>query len=700
MTRLLLSLFSVLFLSWCAGTEAEGTSGPPAPVPYVKIPDPPDDAERHIVVNAEDRGPVWLLTGFLGGWEPGITFDLLARVKTRHIRTEIWPFWSPVSISFSGPREGRKEWGDYRDSPEMLGQYLETMLHLRDTGMTWQLGLFHNGPFYGRMSITGEAALKDYYDHIHTIVKYARDMGLPADYWEVTNEPPSSQNTAGNVGGYAFRGTWEEYLAFWDTNYDAIRAAYPEAKIVGPSFGGSDSSEIEPFLAHCRDMGQRLDVLSWHNNCFRRGPNGSYRDEVDYVQKNINETRDLVTTKFPMVGVKEYHLDEWGYYLPQTGMGAQIAYFYYMDLAGLDRAAKTGPPYMMSATRISPDTPRAFYWAWVDYARQDGGVRLVTETNDRCFVGLASRHNDEKIVRAVVARAKRQAMADPAEAAPDWEWGDLPPAKPPVKAKIDFQGLPLSGQAEVTILRLPPGSGPLYEDDLDGITTTKIMDVADGKLSIELADVVEDNAFSIVIGPKGTHDKDKAEAARWVKAQPAPESAKSERGLHKEATQKAEAAAKEGVIRVNCGSALAYTDPEGHGWFADREYAEGGFGYVGGGTVHRGPIAIEGTDNPEIYRSELWGQKSYHITVPNGKYLVRLHWAETYGLGPGGRTFDVVVEGETVLKDFDATREAGGLKKAVVREFEVAVPDGVLDIEFPHKEDVTPMINAIEVIGN
>ena len=90
--------------------------------------------------------------------------------------------------------------------------------------------------------------------------------------------------------------------------------------------------------------------------------------------------------------------------------------------------------------------------------------------------------------------------------------------------------------------------------------------------------------------------------------------------------------------------------------------------------------------------------KSYHITLANGEYLLRLHWAETYGLGPGGRTFDLVVEGKTALKDFDAAREATGVKKAAVKEIEVTVTDGLLDIEFPHKKGVTPMINGIEVI--
>ena len=677
----------------------EGASGPPAPVPYKPIADPPDDAERRIVVTAQDRGPVWLLTGFLHGWEPGITFERLARVKTKHLRTGIWPFWYPRSLAPGG----KEQWSDYRDSPVVLGEYLQTMLRMREQGMTWQVLLHYKGRYSGWLSIIndGGEALKGYSDHIYTLVKYARMMGLPVDYWEVTNEPAHPYNTEENPGGY-FKHSWQDFLTFWDTNYDAIRAADPTAKIVGPSFGGAGEGDMvtsmDAFLSHCRDKGQKVDALSWHINCVYKGSNGEYWDEVDCVHRQIENVRKLVENKFPMVRVETYHLDEWGYYLEYTGLGAQIAYLYYMDLAGLDRAAKTGPPYMMSATRISPETPRAADWAWVEYAKQDGGLRLVTETNDRCFVALASRHDEEQIMRALVGRAKHQSLAAPPEAAPNWKWGDDPPAKPPVTATIDFAGLPIAGQAEVSILRLPPGTGPLYEDELDGLTTTQMMNVTGGGLTIKLEDIAENTVFSIIIGPEGTYEKEKAEAQRWAEPAGEEEGQLSERELHHQGTQKAKQAAAAGAIRIACGAALAFTDPAGNGWFADREYSEGEFGYLGGGTVDRGPIPIAGTDNPQLYRTELWGMKGYRITVPDGKYRLRLHWAETYGLAAGGRTCDVAVEGKIVLKDFDAAREAGGLNKAVVRELDVEVTDGVLDITFPHAEEVTPMINGIEVI--
>ena len=168
-----------------------------------------------------------------------------------------------------------------------------------------------------------------------------------------------------------------------------------------------------------------------------------------------------------------------------------------------------------------------------------------------------------------------------------------------------------------------------------------------------------------------------------------------ERKSHKEATALAAEAADKGITRINCGIELAYTDPQSNGWFADGTYEGGGFGNIDGRMVHRGPIEITGTDNSEIYRSELWGQKSCHITLPNGTYLVRLHWAETYG---ANRKFDVTIEGKALLKDFNPLGEAGAKNKAFFREFTIDVADGVLDIEFPCEKGGPPMINGIEVI--
>ena len=247
----------------CAGISGGEATGPPKPVPCREIPDLADDVERHIVVKSEDRGPVWLLTGFLHGFHPDIPYETIAALKPRHWRGG-WPFWS-------GPYKAGGERG-----PVYYAQYLDTRLRLRqETGLTWKLLLaFKPGWRPKGAGRVPWAEREAYGEHIRTLVKYCEHMGIPVDYWEVWNEAPPGPYE-GAVRQHFWSGTWAEWLGAWDTTCEAIREVAPEAMIVGPSYGFADVKTIEPFLAHCKERGQRLDVLDWHDNgCYRAGPKG------------------------------------------------------------------------------------------------------------------------------------------------------------------------------------------------------------------------------------------------------------------------------------------------------------------------------------------------------------------------------------------------------------------------------------------
>jgi len=156
------------------------------------------------------------------------------------------------------------------------------------------------------------------------------------------------------------------------------------------------------------------------------------------------------------------------------------------------------------------------------------------------------------------------------------------------------------------------------------------------------------------------------------------------------------------ALRVNAGATNPYTDKAGHAWQPDKSYAQGnGFGFVGGDTVDRGSdVKIEGTEDPAIYQTERYMMDSFVAEVPNGKYTVRLHFAETYDdiTFDGPRVFDVKVQGAEAVKDLDIAK-AVGLKKALVKEVKsVEVSDGILKIQFVSRQQ-NPAINGIEILG-
>ncbi len=91
---------------------------------------------------------------------------------------------------------------------------------------------------------------------------------------------------------------------------------------------------------------------------------------------------------------------------------------------------------------------------------------------------------------------------------------------------------------------------------------------------------------------------------------------------------------------------------------------------------------------------------SYKFTVPNGKYTVRLHFAETFEgiMGPGERVFSVSVQGHEVLKDLDLFKTAGPLKPLVKEYRGVSVENGQLVIGFtPDIEN--PQVCGVEILA-
>lgn len=149
-------------------------------------------------------------------------------------------------------------------------------------------------------------------------------------------------------------------------------------------------------------------------------------------------------------------------------------------------------------------------------------------------------------------------------------------------------------------------------------------------------------------------------------------------------------------IRVICGS----EEPAG-GFVPDPNMVSGGMNHarpdIDTSAPHSAPEAV--------YQSECYGNDlTYTFPVPkDDHYLVRLHFAEIFDSGAGTRLENIAINGQWVLTNFDIFVDAGGMNKALVKEFPGVAPDlqGNISIRIttaPESLDHNAKINGIEIL--
>jgi len=153
------------------------------------------------------------------------------------------------------------------------------------------------------------------------------------------------------------------------------------------------------------------------------------------------------------------------------------------------------------------------------------------------------------------------------------------------------------------------------------------------------------------------------------------------------------------IYRINAGGGEVTNSI---GTFAADNYfsPSPGFTYFNTGS-------IAGTSNGAIYQTERSsdtnnGTFSYNFPVKSAQYKVILHFAELYWNSSGQRLFDVSLENNKVLDNYDVFQKSGGSMTATAETFLVTVTDGTLNLLFSASladggKD-RPKVSAIEVI--
>ena len=185
-------------------------------------------------------------------------------------------------------------------------------------------------------------------------------------------------------------------------------------------------------------------------------------------------------------------------------------------------------------------------------------------------------------------------------------------------------------------------------------------------------------------GPKSCCSMPATAAAPVVKSEPAPVAAPPT-AVH------SVAAKVQAPIRIKAGVTEKFTDSSGNVWLPEQ-------GFDGGDVTDRPGLEIANTKDPALYFTEHYSMTSFTQPLPNGKYVVKLHFCETFeGIeGAGQRVFSYNVQGHE-FKDLDIFAKTGGPRRAYIETVNVDVTDGKLLVTFtPNVEN--PQINAIEII--
>lgn len=170
-------------------------------------------------------------------------------------------------------------------------------------------------------------------------------------------------------------------------------------------------------------------------------------------------------------------------------------------------------------------------------------------------------------------------------------------------------------------------------------------------------------------------------------------------------------------LGVNVGSTNYFTDDKSHfTWVPDKPYAKGSWGYVGG-EIHRSNPSrlgiqseIGGTHNQPLFQTLRRGLNEYRFDVPAGRYEIELSFADPqekgtvlYDLGggkntgnAGARKFNVSINGNVVLENFDLSRQYNLLFAVVKRYIVEVTADEGISVKFDAIEG-EPILNAIKL---
>ena len=176
-------------------------------------------------------------------------------------------------------------------------------------------------------------------------------------------------------------------------------------------------------------------------------------------------------------------------------------------------------------------------------------------------------------------------------------------------------------------------------------------------------------------------------------------------------------------LNVLLGSKRIYEDREkSQIWIPEQEYISGSWGFIGGepyraktrfGSLPSSELDIIDSEDDPVYQTQRVDIKKFKLDVPDGKYVISLHWAElesnieheklVYNLGDdkvsesvSDRVFNILINGSYTEKNFNLTEQYGA-ERAISKKYEIVVSNekGII-IDFETVKGL-PILNAIQI---
>jgi hypothetical protein len=265
--------------------------------------------------------------------------------------------------------------------------------------------------------------LSTYYSFIYNDVKQRIAAGQVPDYFDVWNEPANT-------------GTVDQWLSVYGTAYQAIEAADPGAKVVGPSIasflvtsagdGNQAGNELSltDFLNWEMTSGVRMAAISWHEDGTTvdasdtsPGPGlpseplpGGLRDSWSpyAIAAHVSEAKALIAS-YPALSQTQVFVNEYGPTYSINVPGWMVGDISALEESGANQAMMTcvdgaACSNLLDGLIGSDGTPQMPYWVMSAYSQMSGDM-LATSASGSNLYTLATREPGSQTVQALIGRA-------------------------------------------------------------------------------------------------------------------------------------------------------------------------------------------------------------------------------------------------------------------------------------------------------